>query len=147
MEVIRWLREEGPKASKHRGKWHPLTTFVLHYGIVTAVTMSVHDWWLSMQDIPLLPFCTGDDAGRQQSVGIFLGIYFLVFFICRLILRWKDPDYYIEFYKQTFLCSVTIFQGAIGFYTNRPILAQSFCVAVGIDQILWYVDLLGYILL
>lgn len=146
MEAIRWLQEAGPKAPKHRGTFHPLATFVLHYAVVAVVTVSAHDWLTLTYSSKGLPL-SGTDKERQQSVGIFFSIYFLVYFSCRLALRWKDHEYYIEFYKQTFLCSVTIFHAAVGFYTNRPILAQSFCVAVGIDQILWYVDLSGYLIL
>jgi hypothetical protein len=146
MEVLRWLQEDGPKAPKHRGKYHPPATFVLHYIVVAIFTVTAHDWLILVYSSKEDRWpCS--DINRQQYVGVFLGIYFLVFFSCRLALRWRDPDYYVEFYKQTFLCSVTILHSAVGFYTNRPILAQSFSVAVGIDQILWYVDLVGYLIL
>jgi hypothetical protein len=146
MEALRWLHEEGPKARKHRGKYHPLATFVLHYVVVAIITVTAHDCLILLYSSKEGPLpCS--DIHRQQSVGVFLGVYFLVFFSCRLALRWTDPDYYIEFYKQTFLCSVTILCSAAGFYTHRPVLAQSFSVAVGIDQILWSVDLVGYLIL
>jgi hypothetical protein len=147
MEVTRWLREAGPTAPKHRGKFHPVATFLMHYAVVGVVTVTAHDWLMagsSFHDEASLP-CSY--TSRQRSVGIFLGVYFVAYFSCRLALRWRDPDYYVEFYKQTFLCSVTILYAAVGFYTNRPVLAQAFCTAVGIDQILWYIDVSGYLIL
>lgn len=149
MDFLRWLQKADPKASKHRGKYHPIAAFLVHYGVVSLVTISLHDWVVvqfSSEEDMTEP-CKNKVANRQHSVGLCLGVYFMLYFSCRLALRWYDPDYYIEFYKQTFLCSVTIFHAALGFYANRPILAQSFCIAVGIDQILWYVDLAGYLIL
>ena len=138
--MLRWLVQGGPNALKHRGKHHPIVTFVCHYSIVALVTISTHDWLLARDNTA----CVSN--AKQQTVGVFFGIYFLLFFACRLALRWHHQDFFVEFYKQTFLCSVTIFHAALGLYTGRSLLAQSFCVAVGIDQILWYVDLGGYLI-
>ncbi len=146
--MLGWLVQGGPKAAKHRGKVHPMVTFFVHYIVVAWVTTYVHDWIVarsrSMSDGG---FTTCIFAPTHKSVGAFFGVYFLLFFSCRLVLRWHQHDFYIEFYKQTFLCSVTTFHAAIGLYTGRLILAQAFCVAVGVDQILWYIDLGGYLFL
>lgn len=146
MKILSWLLQGGPRAAKHRGKVHPVVTFLLHYAVVASVTVSAHDFLIMQWPIP-------DESGscisssRQSTVGVFFAVYFVAYFSCRLALRWHQPDFYIQFYEQTFLCSVTIFHASLGLSTNRPILAASFCVAVGIDQILWYVDLAGYLLL
>lgn len=158
--MLAWLLQAGPKDAKHRSKSHPLVTFCLHYAAVALITVSTHDWMIARtQPQQQQQQSEGFSATgctppvHRQWVGFFLGVYFVLFFCCRLALHWnhhdqqQQGDFYIEFYKQTFLCSVTIFHTALGLYTNRPILAESFCVAVGIDQILWYVDLTGKILM
>jgi len=146
-EMSTWLLQGGPNAAKHRGKAHPLVTFFLHYAVVAWATVAAHDWMVEKWTVEdAATTCT--PTSRRQFVGMFMAVYFVLCFSWRLALRWQSPvDFYIEFYKQTFLCSVTIFHAALGLSTNRTILAQSFCVAVGIDQILWYVDLLGYLIL
>jgi hypothetical protein len=145
--MLAWLLQAGPKAAKHRGKSHPLVTFCLHYAIVALITVSAHDWITATTQPESSVSTTCSPPLHRQSVGFFLGIYYVLYFSCRLALHWHQQDFYIEFYKQTFLCSVTIFHTALGLYTNRPILAESFCVAVGIDQISWYVDLAGKLIL
>ena len=85
---------------------------------------------------------------RQQYIACFLALYFCICLCVRLALQWKNikqqskQSYYkiyCEFYRMTFLCNVTIINVSISFFYNRPIIAQSFCLAVGIDQFLWYV--------
>ena len=148
--MLGWLLQGGPHDSKHRGKLHPVVTFFIHYGVVAWVSVAVHDWMVvarqpSTGNTATLTFCITPPI--RQSIGAFFGLYFIMFFSTRLALRWKQCDFYVEFYRQTFLCSVTIFHVFLGLYTDRIVLAQSFCVAVGIDQILWYVDLAGYLIL
>jgi hypothetical protein len=84
---------------------------------------------------------------RQQYIACFLALYFCICLCVRLALQWKNTKQtkqsycklYCEFYRMTFLCNVTIINVSISFLYNRPIIAQSFCLAVGIDQFLWYV--------
>jgi hypothetical protein len=84
---------------------------------------------------------------RQQYIACFLAVYFCICLCVRLALQWKNTKQskqsyyklYCEFYRMTFLCNVTIINVSISFFYNRPIIAQSFCLAVGIDQFLWYV--------
>ena len=147
--LVGWLLQGGPHDSKHRGKLHPVVTFFLHYSVVAWISVLVHDWIVFTRQTSnptTLTSCIIPPI--RKSIGVFFGLYFVIFFTTRLALRWKQNDhFYVEFYRQTFLCSVTIVHVALGLYTGRIILAQSFCVAVGIDQILWYVDLVGYLIL
>ena len=140
-----WLLQEGPNARKHKEWIHPIVTFVLHYVVVTTTMMIVHD---ALVDAVSRNFENNDEnectvspemIRRRQIVACFLAIYFSLYFCVRLALRWKDNPYlfYSEFYQQTFMCSVTIANCSLSFSYNRPIIAQSFCIAVGIDQLLW----------
>ncbi|KAL3931516.1 MAG: hypothetical protein SGARI_004188 [Bacillariaceae sp.] len=145
-----WLAHGGSGSEKHRGWKHPIATFVVHYSVVTATAILVHDN-LMRHAVPndtdyRLQCSTSSNTlvKRQQRVASFLAGYFCLYFSWRLALQWKAPSRYLlfaEFYRQTFLCSGTIFNAALGFYTGRPLIAEAFCIAVGIDQLLWYVDL------
>ena len=146
-----WLSQGGPKARKHSSWEHPVVTFAIHYSSVAFGTILAHDWMIKQykgsypsDEDSLL--CSPSPHYRQ-TVAQFLALYFIVFFASRLALHWNTTPqsaFYIEFYKQTFLCSVTIFNAAVGLALDRPIMATSFTVAVGIDQLLWYVDLAVY---
>ena len=142
---MRWLLQEGPDAKKHKECTHPIITFVLHYIVVTASAFFAHDVFVFAIRTKL---GNSDDRKCEPSlemmrrwhiVGAFLALYFLSYFLIRLALKWKSRPYkfYSEFYEQTFMCSVTIFNSALGFYWNRPIVSQAFCIAVGLDQFLW----------
>mmetsp|Transcript_26315 Transcript_26315/g.72307 ORF Transcript_26315/g.72307 Transcript_26315/m.72307 type:complete len:138 (-) Transcript_26315:2123-2536(-) len=136
-----WLLQEGPTATKHRGWKHPIVTFLLHYAIVGTTIPFVHDVLVdALPDTNDLDCSLSPEAtARRQNVAIFFGMYFVLYFCVRLALRRKEKAFrfYSEFYGITFLCSVTIFMSALSFYINRPIIAQAFCMAVGIDQFMW----------
>lgn len=136
-----WLIQEGPSSRKHKGKEHPIATFVVHYLITILFTM--------------LPIASTDHynpmlKSRQKTIACFLASYFCVCFMVRIALKWKwrtakySYKLYSEFYQLTFLCSVTIINVAVGFYYDRPIVSQAYLLSVGIDQFLWYIDLIGY---
>jgi len=48
-------------------------------------------------------------------------------------------------YEYCWLCTLSLHLGWIALVTNRPILASACCVTIGIDQLLWYVDLCHYL--
>jgi hypothetical protein len=160
-----WLSQEGPYSSKHTGWCHPIAVFLVQYTVVGVATITIHDFLffrntyyhhhhhhhhekISTSTISLgndvLLLCTSSSSKdliylmqRQQNVAFFLVVYYCCYFTWRLMLQWNTPIFFAEFYRQTFLCSVTILISAIGLYMNRPIIAEAFCISVGIDQLLW----------
>jgi len=153
--TTRWLLQQGPDAKKHKGPAHPIITFVLHYIVVTVSAFFAHDVFVVWT---LKYFGNSDDKEctvspemrrRRRIVGIFLASYFSFYFCIRLALQWKSKPYklYSEFYQQTFMCSMTIFNSALSLYCDRPIVSHAFCILVGMDQLMWYIDIVGYILL
>ena len=143
--TLRWLLQEGPDAKKHKGRTHPIITFVLHYVVVTISAFVAHDGFLvwiptkfgNSNDEECV--VTSEMIRRRRHVGIFLALYFSFYFCIRLALQWTSKPYklYSEFYQQTFMCSMTIFNSALSFYFNKPIVSQAFCIVVGMDQLLW----------
>jgi hypothetical protein len=144
--MFSWLAQEGPHAEKHWQWQHPITTFLVHYGIAAGIMIMAHDA-LGAKNTDLhnnseCPVNLKALQQRQKLVAVFLSSYFCLYFSCRLILQWRNNKslLFVECYRQTFLCSVTIFNAALGFYIGRPVIAEAFCIAVGIDQLLWYVS-------
>ena len=157
-----WLSQEGPYSSKHTGWCHPIAVFFVQYTVVAIVCIICHDLLLFRYTvyhhhhhhgtIPTFDndslLCTSSSSSedsyhlilrRRQNVALFLVVYYCCYFTVRLFLQWKTPIFFAEFYRQTFLCSVTILISALALYINRPIIAEAFCISVGIDQLLWYV--------
>lgn len=140
---MRWLLQEGPDGKKHKERAHPILTFLIHYTLVVSTTFYAHDILVQIVSQELDEACTVSPEliRRRQLVGPFLGLYFLMYFVVRLVLQWKSKPYLFNavFYEQTFMCSVTVACSALSFYFNRPLVSQAFCITVGIDQLLWYV--------
>ena len=141
---MRWLLQEGPDAKKHKGRTHPIITFVIHYIVVIATTFFAHDVLVdalapNLREPNHECHDSTETIRRRQNVGRFLATYFCLYFCARLFHQWKSNPHlmYSEFYGQTFMCSVTIASSAISFCYNKPIVSQAFCIAVGIDQLLW----------
>ena len=219
VKFLRWLAEDGPASPKHVLWPHPVTSFVVHYSIVTIVVFAVHDMMVtfyqdhnellvpqgSSQDrvndtlfdyIVYPRHCLAVGASSTQSTqqqsadyetndqqqrhlyATFIMTYAVGMFLWRMYSYHGDPKtptdtagentnygngavgdvsgykevgnnkklLYVVFYEFQFLCNVTLIISSLSLWTNRPIVATGFCVAVGIDQLLWYVDLLGYFL-
>ena len=219
-KFLRFLAEDGPTSPKHVLWPHPVTTFIVHYTVVTIVVFVAHDLMvsyyynddqrlpeagtsdnvlnttskktmiehifqpthcLSMDYFPLdAPTTTqalqpeDDDEqmndhphGRQRqrieyakfmvayAVGMFAWRMYAYHSIHAAAISKKEDVRankveiskklrYVVFYEFQFLCNVTLVVSPIALSTSRPTVATAFCVAVGIDQLLWYVDLLGY---
>ncbi len=145
-----WLSQGGPTSQKHKGWSHPIATFLVHYSVVAATTIFFHDALRAMWQKKMYFECKRASSIveiRQNVVGNFLFGYFCLYFLWRLALSSKLQNQYLlfpEFYRQTFLCSGTIFNASFGLYTARPVIAQAFCIAVGIDQMLWYDSRFSY---
>jgi hypothetical protein len=145
-----WLCQEGPSATKHRGWLHPLVALVVHYATATIVTFGVHDFLLDTTSSRNGECILSDNSSTsgilsRQVVALGVSVYVAWLFVWRLVHSSKDHRPGI-LYEYSWLCNVTLILGAIGLVTGRPIVATAHCVAVGIDQIMWYVDLTGWTL-
>jgi hypothetical protein len=141
-----WLCQEGPSATKHRGWFHPLVALVVHYATATIVTFGVHD---SLLGITSNDQCVLSDSRSsmlsRQVVAFGVSVYVAWLLVWRLVHSSKDHRPGI-LYEYSWLCNVTLILGSIGLVTGRPTVATAHCVAVGIDQIMWYIDLTGWTL-
>jgi hypothetical protein len=137
--LYRWLCHDGPSADKHNKRWiHPFVAVLLHYAVVVIASCGMHDLFLhGHEELE----CNG--IGFRKNVARYCAWYFVVMQAFRL---YSLENKQAVLYEMTWLCNVTLVMGPIGLYWNRPIIASAYCITVGIDQLLWYVDLFGYAL-
>ena len=134
-----WISKEGSSAEKHQGYAHPMAALLIHYAIASIVTFLVHDA-LVMVDAGECALVTD---GTRELVALGVAVYAIWLLLWR-IYHASDEHRPGIVYEYTWLCNVTLLLGAAAFFFNRPIVATAHCVAVGIDQLMWYVDLVGW---
>jgi len=152
--ILGWLAHGGPRHPKHRGWVHPVAVCLVHYTLVFHLSIQAHDWMVDAYYSTggrESPQCQVDDRLQTQRTwaAIWLVVYAMFILVWRIWFRVKPirpagTAYWPVLYDYCFLCNVTMWQGAWALYTQRPILASALCVTVGIDQLLWYVDLVGF---
>lgn len=154
--VISWLGQSGPADPKHSRGWaHPIAACLLHYFVVIPSTILVHDALAGrlhsgkMIEPALDTVCAmdGNPTTRAMFVSNFFACYAASLLLWRLVtIRAKLGPMHQRgvLYEYTWLCNSTLILVSIGLRTCRPMLATSFCVAVSIDQLLWWVDLAGW---
>jgi len=145
--IISWLSQEGPNSSKHLSWYHPLAVFILHYLLNTVIITVLHDSFFihlypSGQENP-----SSEISEIQFRASIFLGFYLCSLILWRLVVEYNTngPIYQKSVcYEATWLCNMTLFMGCYGLYTGRVLIAMAHVIAVSVDQLLWYVDLIGW---
>lgn len=78
-----------------------------------------------------------------EVISWFLLFYALLILVFRLASK-RGALRMAVFYEYTWLCNSTLLLGVIGLRTCRPLLATGPAIAVSIDQLLWYIDLIGW---
>jgi hypothetical protein len=171
-----WLSEMGPTHPKHRGWYHPITVCLLHYAVVFAVTFWTHDVLVRNLTTSTTSSTTSmADSFQQEVVNTTSSIYYsaqedskeepssshvgVVGIVCPCLLlysmwllMWRlayhHPRHFgnCVLYEYCWLCNMTLNLSAVGLYCQRPVIAGACCVVVGIDQLMWYVDLTVYFL-
>lgn len=154
--IIEFLSQSGPRAHKHSQSWvHPITTFILHYFTITISTIYVHDFLITKRTTTTSTTTTTttindhnkNNNDEQYSIAKFTFLYFCILLIYRILLS-KDNKIVQRgiLYEGTWLCNSTLYMATVGLCTDRYILVLSYVVTVSIDQVLWYVDLTGWVL-
>lgn len=151
MVMATWLslqlgQRKDPRSRIHRGLLYPFMVCGVHYFISMTVSVLVHDQLTHKFDCDY-------STRRKHWISYFFALYATWLFMWRLLFR-KPPRASGEpqprglvVYEYTWLCNVTLWQSAFALRTNRPALAMAYCIVVGIDQLLWYIDLGMYAVL
>mmetsp|Transcript_7132 Transcript_7132/g.11915 ORF Transcript_7132/g.11915 Transcript_7132/m.11915 type:complete len:327 (+) Transcript_7132:87-1067(+) len=166
--MIKYLAQAGPTHPKHGGGFssanaqfpiHPLLSFIVHYSIVIPIIFLVHDLFFipkAASSVDLVQY--EETIHRQTVISRFLFIYTVILFTTRCASSFNAGRLrqHAVMYELTWLCNSTLLMGSITFgvfddgtatnwlFRRRPLIATACCIGVSIDQVLWYVDLLGY---
>lgn len=164
LPVVGWLSHGGPAHPKHRGWRHPVAVCLAHYLLAFVASIGAHDlmvdryyYYNAGREFPRCRVDPGLRAHRDRAAA-FLVLYSAAILAWRLLFRREPgeqpppaaerqrrrPPAWPVVYEYCWLCNVSLWLGAWALRTGRPVLASALCVAVGIDQLLWYVDLAGY---
>mmetsp|Transcript_4667 Transcript_4667/g.6065 ORF Transcript_4667/g.6065 Transcript_4667/m.6065 type:complete len:339 (-) Transcript_4667:37-1053(-) len=151
--IIQFLCQNGDKDPKHSSSWkHPLSTFLIHYIITTTLIIYIHDYFLLPpyyldQSIKTVTKNDKENESKQIQIANFMFIYFVILLGYRIATNNSNRKVQKTIlYENTWLCNTTLFMGALGLWTDRHVVVLSHVVAVSIDQVLWYVDLTGWVL-
>ncbi len=146
--IIEFLSQSGPRDDKHSLSWvHPITTFILHYFVITISTIYVHDFIITKCTITTVNDHNKNNNDEQYSIAKFTFLYFCILLIYRILLNRKNEIVQKGIiYEGTWLCTSTLYMATVGLCTDRYIMVLSYVVTVSIDQVLWYVDLTGWVL-
>lgn len=141
--VLSWLAQEGPFAAKHHSWAHPLCVVAVHYSVLILVVFGIHDWLVISSS--LITWSESEPCQTLRwNIGCFLACYNLWFLPWRLCFCNPIVPRVGIVYEFTWLCNGTLILGCLASFTNRPVISTACCVTVGIDQLLWYVDLVGF---
>ena len=149
---MKFIRQGGPIDKKYQTWKHSISVFILHYIISTILLFQFYD-------VIYLPFIRdklhfdhiligqNQISDRKKNVSGFLMIYFLSLCLYRHFLNTTKPiEQKALMYEHTWLCNQTLIISAICLRTDRDLLAMAYLITVSIDQIMWYVDIIGFIL-
>lgn len=129
-----------PTSENHIGLTYPLTVCLIHYAIIWIVSAWSHDAFNEILDCH-------HNTRTKKIAGFFFIAYATWLFLWRLFCRRPPTNVKIQpprglvVYEYCWLCNVTLWMSAYALLSDRPVLASAYCIVVGIDQLLWYVDL------
>ena len=146
--LIKFLSQNGPRDPKHSSSWlHPVSVFLLHYVTITILTIIVHDTFIPPTTRETLSSLQQEQQSHQQrQIALVTFVYFCTLILYRIIIH-RDNKIIQKgiVYESTWLCNSTLYMATIGLCSQRYILVLSHAVVVSIDQVLWYVDLIGWV--
>ena len=160
-------------ATKHP-PLHPFLAFCTHYAFVIPTTFLVHDTFFDANNtgynderhhhrIQFENIANRAVEQRQTQISKFLLFYVTFLFGTRYLSSYHAGRLrqHAVLYELTWFCNCTLVLGFLSFgglsydmesiifkwfFRRRPLVATSCCVAVSIDQVLWYVDLVVWLI-
>ena len=144
---------------------HPIISFFIHYSIAIPCIFIIHDTCFQINTSHHQKIDYEEEEiilrSRQIRIARFIAIYTFILFTTRFVSSFNAGRLrqHAVLYELTWLCNSTLVMGFItlgAFHNNtidsmnsnwlfrrRPLVAIACCIGVSIDQVLWYVDLLG----
>lgn len=143
VRIVRYLSEDGADAPKHHGWTHPLVVCFLYYAIVIPTIVWMHDTLVDAYGVAVESAVC---RPTQRSIVRWLQLYPIWLLLWRIYTLPQQQFANTMFYEYCWLCTLSLHGGWIGLVLQRPILGAAFCIAIGIDQLLWYVDICYYLI-
>ena len=75
----------------------------------------------------------------QYILGVFIALYWCTLHLSRYLVL----GFYYN-YELLWGCNVGLILSSIGMIFNRPLFIGASCCVVAVDQLCWYIDILGY---
>jgi len=140
---------------------HPLLTLFIHYSIAIPCIFIIHDTYFEINTPHHHQIYYNEEEeiiqrSRQICIARFIAIYTFILFTTRCASSFSAGRLrqHAVLYELTWLCNSTLVIGSITLgafhssdnnwlFRRRPLVATACCIGVSIDQVLWYVDLLG----
>lgn len=132
----RWIFKEDPKHPKHSQLMHPLFAAV-SASLLTVITSNLFsdmfEYGFGYKQPPM-------PAWARTCVAPFMTLYFFVMVISRY--KYQGA---ITLYEQQWACNQAMILVVCGFMRDKSIMVGAGMIMVSIDQILWYIDVIGYV--
>jgi len=117
---------------------HAVVATFAAFFVITGICLCAHDAIVKNQ-------ISEEKAHRCQP---YYGVAsFLWFYVASLlVIRLPSLGAVRLAYEMLWMCNVSMVLAAIGLQTNRPLLVSAAACAVSIDQVMWWVDVGGWLL-
>ncbi len=121
--------------SKYRNWVSPFFTMIFIYFSVIAIVTA------------LTEFCFPDykHAPLPESANT-MSLTLICYTIFMISIRFWECGAYV-FYESVWCCNLAMILAAFGLYSNRPMLIATAFAGVSMDQLMWYVDCLSYLII
>eukprot|EP00929_Paragymnodinium_shiwhaense_P001853 TRINITY_DN102062_c0_g1_i1.p1 TRINITY_DN102062_c0_g1~~TRINITY_DN102062_c0_g1_i1.p1 ORF type:complete len:313 (-),score=31.93 TRINITY_DN102062_c0_g1_i1:261-1136(-) len=134
-DVAAFLARGSSSDEKHRTLQHPVICCVILYLCMAATGLSA-DHYLCGKLIGEFP------AAPYAILALLWHFSFIVVLRC----RGETASVSQDVYHLMFSCNFSMPLAALAIYLQKPVLLCAQGILVAIDQVLWYVDILGYAL-
>lgn len=131
-----WVMHGESDDPKHRGWMHPLVagslTVIISVAILYAISLDINKRYNLVWEI--------SDFARY-SAGSFLFAYYIFLIVGRATFMSSTA-----LYDMCWTCNITMLTASLGFFWKNPVIMAASFSTIWVDQMLWYIDVIGFIL-
>lgn len=133
------------KRDGRHGAWaHPFFTMMGLFTAVITITILAHDFIVSYSDE--YKQSMAELGPHKYNFEPWIAYFFLAYLFVMILSRYIDCGSYI-FYESVWCCNTSLILASVGILTHRPLLVGASIAGVCCDQLMWYIDCLGYVII
>jgi hypothetical protein len=133
------------KRDGRHGQWvHPFCTMIGMFAVVVLITITAHDLIVTHSDE--YRSSMAERGADKVNFNPWIAYFFLSYLVVMIGSRYLDCGSYI-FYESVWCCNTSLILASIGILTHRPLLIGASVAGVCCDQLMWYIDCVGYLVL